>query len=131
MRRQERTHPCKVQLPTSHMSLRMTTLLIPDDVADKLVTLADTGDFQTRLEVAAVFAELKLLREKLGDFWNIGASARGTLSSHATLESGTSIWRLCPTHTYCIALLTLLNGDLHVLDICSEAEVHAKELEYR
>ena len=110
------------------MKLHITT-----EAEEALYRIAEEGDLLARHEVARVFSYLERLETKIADaapaYWNIGDSASGVLTSHATLKNGTPIWRLYPTHVQCIALLAAQDGDLFVLEICSEAVVNTIELE--
>lgn len=110
-------------------------LYISSDAKDALVRIADTGNFQARVEVARVIATLKRLEVKVKaaktlDYWNVALSASGAASSYATAGNGTSLWRLHPTHAYCIALLVQQGSDLFVLDICGGTEIVSLELKY-
>jgi hypothetical protein len=81
-------------------------------------------------EVAHLYGCLERLETKLAttsQFWNIQDSASGKLISRATLKDGTSIWRLCPTHSHCIALVVEQDGDLLVWDVCNRAEIETVE----
>ena len=83
----------------------------------------------TLKKVTRIFTNLKRLAQKLArtEFWNIEDSASGNIESHAALNDGTPIWRLCPTHVHCIALLVEQDGDLLVLEACTRAEIETVE----
>lgn len=111
----------------------MNKLFISTDAEAALISIADTGDLQARSEVARFIAILKFLKRKVGhtpDYWNVALSASGTLSSHATAKNGTSLWRLYPTHTHCIGVVAMQDGDLYVLNVCSEFEISSVERDY-
>jgi len=105
------------------------TLRISTDAHTKLLRLAQ-GNPRAQREVARVFAYLKSLGARLAKttvYWNVDGSASGVLTSAATLQNGTPIWRLYPTHVHCIALLAMQDETLFVLDFCSKAEIKAIE----
>jgi hypothetical protein len=104
--------------------------IIKPEAVEYSCRIAEEGSFWAQREVARLFSCLKTLESKLArsvDFWNVGDSASGLLESHATLNDGTPVWRLCPTHYHCIALVAMHNGDLLVLEICSRAEIDSVE----
>jgi hypothetical protein len=108
----------------------MTTIVVPADVTEKMVWIARSNPGAHR-EVVRVYVYLERLEMKLEqaplEFWNIRDSASGWLESCATLNDGTPIWRLYPTHVHCIAFLAERDGDLLVLDVSSKAEVETTE----
>jgi hypothetical protein len=111
----------------------MKNLFISTAANTDLARIARSGDLQARTEVARVIAALKSFREKLAstfDYWHISGCASGILSSSATLQNGTSLWRLYPTHVYCIGLLEMRDGDLYLLAVCHESEITSVELEF-
>ncbi len=104
----------------------MKKLYIKPNAEAALIRIAVSGDLKARSEVARVIATLRIFEEKLAtttDYWNIAHSASGKITSYATLRNGVPIWRLCPTHVHCICLLAMQDGDLHVLDVCSESDL--------
>lgn len=110
----------------------MKSLFISTAANTDLARIARTGDLQARTEVARVIAALKNFREKLAstlDYWNIAESASGTISSRATMKNGASLWRLYPTHVYCIGLLEMRDGDLYLLAVCHEVDITSVEHE--
>jgi hypothetical protein len=105
-------------------------VLVSDEAETELYRLAQEGSVWTQREVARTYVYLRYLNEKIAaapDFWNIDGSATGFLQSFTTRRNGNPIWRLCPTHVSCIALLTVQDGDLLVLAICSRAEIETLE----
>jgi hypothetical protein len=87
---------------------------------------------QAQREVVRIYVYLEhleiKLRERSLEFWSIRDSASGWLESCATLKDGTAIWRLYPTHVYCIAFLAERDElDLLVLDVSSRAEIEMTE----
>jgi hypothetical protein len=110
-------------------------LRISTEAEAALVRIASHGDLKARTEVAHIIAKFKYFKDKMSRspaYWNVGKSASGDLSSHATLKDGTSIWRLCQKHVHCIGLLAAMpDGDLYVLEICSKATVLVVEEELR
>jgi hypothetical protein len=96
----------------------------------KFVIAAKNGGLRGQEEVARAIAYLQFLEKKISsgvDFWNVSGSAKGILESGATLGSGRPIWRLYPTQIYCIPLLVAEGGDLHVVDVCSRADLERAE----
>jgi hypothetical protein len=89
------------------------------------------GSLWAQREVARVVVYLEDFETKIAatmsELWNVRDSASGVLQSRATLKNGTPLWRLCPTHVHCIALLAEQDEDLLVLDICNRAEIEAIE----
>jgi hypothetical protein len=105
----------------------MKTLLISTETRQKIIQIAKKGGLRAPREVARVYVYLENYQANLTEFWNVRDSASGRLTSSATLRDGTPIWRLCPTHVHCIALLAEQDGDLLVLDVCSRAEIEEAE----
>jgi hypothetical protein len=108
----------------------MKQLLISSEAEQELLRIAENDGIWAQREVARLYVHLEHLEKTLArtsQFWNIQDAASGSLESCATLKDGTSIWRLCPTHVHCIALLVEQNGDLLVLEVCSRAEVETTE----
>jgi hypothetical protein len=108
----------------------MGKLIVSTEAERKMLRIAANESLWAQREVARVFVYLEELETKIAtgsEFWNIRDSASGVLESHATLRSGTPIWRLCPTHVHCIAVLIEQEGDLLVLDICNRAEIETVE----
>jgi hypothetical protein len=107
------------------------TLLIKAEFAEKLGQLA-RGNGRALSEAARVFAYLEAIHTRIRngsvEFWNVGFSASGVISSQSRLKNGSLIWRLCPEHDYCIALLAEIDGDIRTLDVCGKEEVVAVEL---
>jgi hypothetical protein len=108
----------------------MNTVLMRSEVAERALEIARTGNLRAQREVARTSSSLRYLASKMTNtatFWNIEGSASGLLTSCATLSDGTSLWRICPTHSHCIALVAVMNDDLHVLYFGSEAEIELTE----
>ena len=105
-------------------------LLISTDAEKELYRIAEEGNAKARKEVASLYVHLRHLEKYIvtkADFWNVPGSASGLLELHITRANGTAIWRLCPTHISCIALLTVQDDNLLVLAISSRAEVTVTE----
>src|SRR5262249_30306605 len=103
---------------------------VSTDAEKELYRIAEEGNAKARREVASVYVHLRHLEAYIvtkSDFWNVPGSASGFLESHIARTNGTPIWRLCPTHVSCIALLTVQDGNLLVLAISSRAKVTATE----
>jgi hypothetical protein len=110
----------------------MKTLLLSPEAEQKLLRIAEKDGLWAQREVARIYVYLEHLEIRLAKtsrFWNIQDSASGALESRATLRDGTPIWRLCPTHVHCIALLAEQDGDLLVLEVCNRAEIETIENE--
>jgi hypothetical protein len=120
----------------------MSSLVIKVEIQQKLLRIANDEGFFDRLrtrfwstsrrciEVASTIEHLDLLEATVPTnfaFWNVRWSASGLLESKAQLKSGKPIWRLCPSHVYCIALLAEQDDDLLVLDICNRAALRTVE----
>lgn len=104
-------------------------LIIPAEVSDALYRITLEGSERAQNEVAQVCSGLRLIRDDawtMPDYWNVRVSALGLLS-YTTRANGSPIWRLCPAHVSCIALLTTQDDDLLVLGIYSRAEVEKTE----
>ncbi len=112
------------------VSTKVNVLRISIEVNEKFVAISLGGGNGLR-EVAKIYVCLEAIQRKIRstqpEFWNVGYSASRILQSFATLKNGTPIWRLYPTHRYCIALLAELDGDIHVLDVCNKAEIRSVE----
>jgi hypothetical protein len=107
----------------------MQKLLISSEAHAKMVQVANSS-VQGYAEVSHLFACLQEIELKASEFWNVGDSASGNLTSCATLKNGAPIWRLCPTQVHCIGLLVEeQDGVLWVLAVCSRAEIEKKEAE--
>jgi hypothetical protein len=120
----------------------MSELQITIEIQQKLISLANDNSFFGRLrarfwsssrrciEVASTIEHLDILEQTVPTnfrFWNVAWAASGLLESKIQLRTGQPIWRLCPTHVHCIALLAEQGNDVYVLDVCSRAALQAVE----
>src|SRR5262245_31202409 len=84
-------------------------------------------------EAARIYANLRYLDDQIRiagtlEFWNVALAASGDLESHTSCRlSGSLIWRLCPSHQYCIGLLVVLDDQLLGLDVCARIDIAATE----
>ena len=107
------------------------SIIYATDTGEKMYRIAETGDIHARMEVARVHAFLRRIEETLeagsSDFWNVKASANGTLSAGQVLQDGNSIWWLYANHRYCVAALVKRGKDVEVLHICARSEMKSVE----
>jgi len=104
----------------------MAQVLISPEAEAFALRIAKKGGFRAQREVARLYSCLKRLKSKMklsADFWNVEDSTSGILTSSATMLDGTPIWRLCPTHGHCVALIANIAGDLYVLEISSREDI--------
>jgi len=104
----------------------MKNVRIRTEVREKLLLIAE-HDLKEATRVFVILEHLEIKLARTTDFWNIQDSASGNIESRATLKDGTPIWRLCPTHVHCIALLVMQDEDLLVLEVCNRAEIETVE----
>jgi len=101
-------------------------LILSHEAEVRMLEIARDGDLAARIEVARVFAHFEELEERFvrsPDYWNISQSASGHLTSQAVLRNGTPIWRLCPSHTHCIAILFKDGDTIFVRNVCNAAMI--------
>jgi hypothetical protein len=101
---------------------------VPDDLAQKALKIAQ-GPNAALQEVARVTA---LLGQIDGAFrvspslWNIRYVMNGYVAYGPNLH-GCQLYRVCPGHQYCIAILVESGGKLEILDFCSSADLPTVE----
>jgi hypothetical protein len=104
---------------------------VPSEVEEKMLGIAQSSS-QALREVVRIYVYLEQLEIKLKDraleFWCIRDCASGWLTSCASLKDGAAIWRLYPTHVYCIAFMAE-RDEVHllVLDVSCQAEIETTE----
>jgi hypothetical protein len=105
-------------------------LIVSTEAEQTLARIAENDGVWAQREVAHICVNLEQLEFKFAQarlFWNVQGAATGNLVSYTTLPNGKPIWRLCPTHVHCIALLVVQEDDLLVLEVCNRAEINAVE----
>lgn len=92
--------------------------------------MASSGNAAAQREVARVtsyFSSIHAAFSRSPSFWNIRFVMNGDVDYGPRLH-GCQLYRLCPGHQQCIALIIESGGELMVLDLCSSAELSSVEL---